>query len=116
MKPIKEAYIVAATRSPIGKSGRGALRNTRPDDLLGYALKHVLTQVPTLDPAAIEDGVTYGGSDEGLSTVCDLLNNPVLSRPETISGETVQRCLGIMAYGGAVICQMPSIPRPSRVQ
>ena len=57
MKPIKEAYIVAATRSPIGKSGRGALRNTRPDDLLGYALKHVLTQVPTLDPAAIEDAI-----------------------------------------------------------
>ncbi len=33
-KQVQEAYIVAAARTPIGKSGRGAFRNTRPDDLL----------------------------------------------------------------------------------
>ena len=57
MKNIQDAYIVAATRSAVGKSGRGSLRNTRPDDLLGNALKHILSQVPTLDPAAIEDAI-----------------------------------------------------------
>lgn len=57
MKPIQDAYIVAATRSAVGKAGRGSLRNTRPDDLLGNALKHVLSQVPTLDPTAIEDAI-----------------------------------------------------------
>ena len=54
MKNIQDAYIVAATRSAVGRSGRGALKNTRPDDLLGNALQHILTQVPTLDPKAIE--------------------------------------------------------------
>ena len=57
IKNIQDAYIVAATRSAVGKSGRGSLRNTRPDDLLVNALQHVLTQVPTLDPAAIEDAI-----------------------------------------------------------
>jgi acetyl-CoA acyltransferase len=34
MKQVQEAYIVAATRTPIGRSHRGYFRNTRPDDLL----------------------------------------------------------------------------------
>ena len=53
MKQIQDAYIVAATRTPIGKSGRGFFRNTRPDDLLVAAVKSALAQVPTLDPKAI---------------------------------------------------------------
>ena len=47
---IQEAYIVAATRTPIGKAPKGILRNTRPDDLLADILKAALAQVPTLDP------------------------------------------------------------------
>jgi acetyl-CoA acyltransferase len=42
-KQIQEAYIVAATRTPVGKAPRGMFRNTRPDDLLA--------QAPSLDPA-----------------------------------------------------------------
>ena len=56
-KQIQDAYIVAATRTPIGKSGRGYFRHTRPDDLLMAAVRHALAQVPTLDPKAIEDAV-----------------------------------------------------------
>ena len=52
-KQIQEAYIVAATRTPIGRSHRGFFRNTRPDDLLVSALRAALAQVPTLDPKAI---------------------------------------------------------------
>ena len=33
-RQIQEAYIVAATRTPVGKAPRGMFRNTRPDDLL----------------------------------------------------------------------------------
>jgi acetyl-CoA acyltransferase len=55
-KQIQEAYIVAATRSPIGKSHRGYFKNTRPDDLLAAVLRNAISQVPNLDPAAIEDG------------------------------------------------------------
>ena len=45
MKQVQDAYIVAATRTPIGKSGRGYFRNTRPDDLLVAAVgrRHMVT-------------------------------------------------------------------------
>ena len=52
-KQVQEAYIVAATRTPIGRSGRGFFRNTRPDDLLVAAIRSAMTQVPGLDPAAM---------------------------------------------------------------
>jgi acetyl-CoA acyltransferase len=55
MKQIQDAYIVAATRTPIGRSHKGYFRNTRPDDLLATALRAALAQAPGLDPAAIED-------------------------------------------------------------
>jgi acetyl-CoA acyltransferase len=47
-KQIQEAYIVAATRTPVGKAPRGMFRNTRPDDLLAHVLKSVLLQCPNL--------------------------------------------------------------------
>ena len=47
-KQVQEAYIVAATRTPIGRSHRGYFRNTRPDDLLATALRAALAQVPGL--------------------------------------------------------------------
>ena len=56
-KQIQEAYIVAATRTPIGKAPRGYFRHTRSDDLLVLAIQSALKQVPTLDPKAIEDAV-----------------------------------------------------------
>ena len=54
-KQIQDAYIVAATRTPIGRSHKGYLRNTRPDELLATTLRAALAQVPGLDPATIED-------------------------------------------------------------
>ena len=54
-KQIQDAYIVAATRTPIGRSHRGYFRNTRPDDLLAIALRSALAQAPGLDPKSIED-------------------------------------------------------------
>jgi hypothetical protein len=53
-KQLQDAYIVAATRTPIGKSHRGFFRHTRPDDLLAHALRAALAQVPGLDPAALK--------------------------------------------------------------
>ena len=48
MKQVQDAYIVAATRTPIGRSHRGMFRNTRPDDLLACTLQAALRQVPGL--------------------------------------------------------------------
>ncbi len=65
MKQIQDAYIVAATRTPIGKAPKGMFRNTRPDDLLVAAIRTVLSQVPTLDPKAIEDAIIWCAMPEG---------------------------------------------------
>ena len=64
-KQVQDAYIVAATRTPIGKSGRGFFRNTRPDDLLVAAVRSALAQVPSLDPKAIEDAIIGCSFPEG---------------------------------------------------
>ena len=92
MKPIQDAYIVAATRSAVGKAGRGSLKNTRPDDLLGNALQHALKQVPMLDPAAIEDaiiGCAMPEAQQGLNIArIGLLLGGL---PNTVGGVTINR-------------------------
>ena len=65
MKQIQEAYIVAARRTPIGRSGRGFFRHTRPDELLAHALRAALADVPSLDPKAIEDVIAGCAIPEG---------------------------------------------------
>ena len=64
-KQVQDAYIVAATRTPIGRSGRGYFRNTRPDDLLIAAILSAMRQVPSLDPGAIEDAIVGCSFPEG---------------------------------------------------
>ena len=51
-KQIQDAYIVAATRTPVGKAPRGMFRNTRPDDLLAHVLQRRVAQVPGHRPDA----------------------------------------------------------------
>ena len=92
MKQIQDAYIVAATRTPIGRSGRGYFRNTRPDDLLVAALRNALAQVPTLDPKAIEDaviGCSFPEAEQGMNMARAAM---VLAElPQTVAGVTVNR-------------------------
>ncbi len=54
-KQMQDAYIVAATRTPVGKAPRGVFRSTRPDTLLAHVLRSVLAQAPAIDPKRIED-------------------------------------------------------------
>lgn len=91
-KQLQDAYIVAATRTPIGKSHRGFFRNTRPDDLLVAAMRGALAQVPTLDPKAIEDAIIGCAMPEGpqglnMARVAALL----AGLPNTVGGITVNR-------------------------
>ena len=91
-KQVQDAYIVAATRTPIGKSGRGFFRNTRPDDLLVAAIKSALAQVPSLDPKAIEDaiiGCSFPEGEQGMNMarVAMLL----AGLPHSVGGVTVNR-------------------------
>ena len=50
-----DAVIVAAARSPIGRAGKGSLKDLRADELLTQMIRAALDQVPELDPAEIED-------------------------------------------------------------
>jgi len=92
MKQIQEAYIVAATRTPIGRSHRGAFRNMRPDDLLVKALQAALAQVPTLDPKAIEDLICGCAIPEGPQGLNIARIGAVLAGlPNSVGGITVNR-------------------------
>lgn len=65
MSELNQAYIVAATRTPIGKAPRGMFAHTRPDDLLAKAIRGVMAQAPSLDPKAIEDVIIGCAIPEG---------------------------------------------------
>lgn len=91
-KQIQDAYIVAATRTPIGKSGRGVFRNTRSDDLFVAAVRGALAQVPNLDPKVIEDAIVGCAMPEGeqglnVARIAALL----AGLPNTVGGVTVNR-------------------------
>ncbi|HZA96239.1 MAG TPA: acetyl-CoA C-acyltransferase [Burkholderiaceae bacterium] len=92
MKQVQDAYIVAATRTPIGKAPRGMFRNTRPDDLLVSAIRSVMSQVPNLDPKAVEDaivGCAFPEAQQGLN----MARNAVLlaGLPNSTGGVTINR-------------------------
>ncbi|NCN69541.1 MAG: acetyl-CoA C-acyltransferase [Betaproteobacteria bacterium] len=92
MKQVQDAYIVAATRSPIGKSGRGFFRNTRPDDLLVKVLQSALAQAPGLDPQAIEDIICGCAMPEGQQGLNIARTAAVLAGfPTRVGGVTVNR-------------------------
>jgi acetyl-CoA acyltransferase len=91
-KQLQDAYIVAATRTPIGKAPRGMFRNVRPDDLLVAAIRSAMTQVPGLDPKLIEDAIIGCSFPEGESGL-NMARNAVLlaGLPNTVGGVTVNR-------------------------
>ena len=91
-KQIQDAYIVAATRTPIGKSHKGYFRNTRPDDLLAAVLRSALRQAPGLDPAAIEDlvcGCAIPEAQQGLNVA--RVGAVLAGLPKSVGGITVNR-------------------------
>ena len=91
-KQIQDAYIVAATRTPIGRSHRGFFRHTRPDDLLATVLRSALAQVPGLDPAAIEDvicGCAIPEAQQGLNVA--RIGAVLAGLPKSVGGITVNR-------------------------
>ncbi len=91
-KQVQEAYIVAATRTPIGRSHKGFFRNTRPDDLLAAVLRSALAQVPGLDPASIEDvicGCAIPEAQQGLNVA--RVGAVLAGLPKRVGGITVNR-------------------------
>ena len=91
-KQLQDAYIVSATRTPIGKAPRGMFKNTRPDDLLVRVIQSALAQVPGLDPATIEDaiiGCSFPEAEQGFNIARDAVL--LAGLPKTVGGVTVNR-------------------------
>ncbi|MCD9120324.1 acetyl-CoA C-acyltransferase [Cupriavidus gilardii] len=92
MKQLQDAYIVAATRTPIGKAPKGAFKHYRPDDLLATTLRAALAQVPNLDPALIEDaivGCAIPEAQQGLNVA--RIGALLSGLPTSVGGITVNR-------------------------
>ncbi|CAN1493760.1 PaaJ Acetyl-CoA acetyltransferase [Burkholderiaceae bacterium] len=92
MKQLQDAYIVAATRTPIGRSHKGAFKHLRPDDLLAHALRAAVVQVPGLDPKAIEDvicGCAIPEAQQGLNVA--RIGTILAGLPNSVGGITVNR-------------------------
>ncbi|HET6492483.1 MAG TPA: acetyl-CoA C-acyltransferase [Burkholderiales bacterium] len=91
-KQVQDAYIVAATRTPVGKAPRGMFRNTRPDDMLAYVLKAALGKCAGLDPVAIEDvivGCAMPEAEQGMNVA--RIGLLLAGFPDSVSGMTINR-------------------------
>ncbi|HSC80236.1 MAG TPA: acetyl-CoA C-acyltransferase [Chitinolyticbacter sp.] len=91
-KQIQEAYIVAATRTPVGKAPRGQMRHVRPDDMLAHVIRGALAQVPGLDPARIEDaivGCAMPEAEQGMNVA--RIGVLLAGLPNTVGGVTINR-------------------------
>ena len=88
------AYIVAGYRSPVGKAPKGVFRFTRPDDLAADVIKHMLAQVPALDPARVDDLIVGNAVPEAEQGMQMARYISLLSMGKAVPGVTVNRYCG----------------------
>ena len=91
-KQVQDAYIVAATRTPVGKAPRGVFRNTRPDDMLAHVIRAVIEQAPGIDPALITDaiiGCAMPEAEQGMNVA--RIGVLLAGLPEQVPGVTINR-------------------------
>src|SRR6266446_4063857 len=89
---MREAVIVASSRTPLAKSFRGSFNLTRPDDLAAHCIKDVLGKVPQLDAKEVEDvilgcGQPHGVQGHNIARVAAVR----AGLPVTVGGLTVNR-------------------------
>ncbi|GAB4541607.1 MAG: thiolase family protein [Anaerolineales bacterium] len=88
----KEAVIVSAVRTPVGKAKRGGLATVRPDEMGAAVIRELLRRTPNLDPAQIEDvvfGCAFPEGEQGMNVARTIAMRAGL--PETVPAETVNR-------------------------
>ena len=91
-KQIQDAYIVAATRTPVGKAPKGMFRNTRPDDMLAHVLRSVVAQAPGIDPREIDDAIIGCAMPEGEQGMNVARIGVLLAGlPNTVAAQTINR-------------------------
>jgi acetyl-CoA acyltransferase len=91
-RQIQDAYIVAATRTAVGKAPRGMYRNTRPDDLLAHVLRAAMAQCPGVSPGEVEDvivGCAMPEAEQGMNVA--RIGLLLAGFPDSVSGMTINR-------------------------
>ncbi|MBF8279731.1 MAG: pimB [candidate division NC10 bacterium] len=89
---MREAVIVAAARTPVGKAPHGMLRETRPDEMAAAVIRELTRRVPGLKPEEIEDviiGCAFPEAEQGLNMARVAALRAGL--PDTVPGQTVNR-------------------------
>ena len=61
---MKEAYIISAYRTAVGKAPKGKLRFYRPDDLASDVIQYIMAQLPQLDKDLIDDVIVGNATPE----------------------------------------------------
>jgi acetyl-CoA acyltransferase len=88
----REAVIVSAARTPVGKAKRGSLTTVRPDDMAATVIQELLKRTPNLDPAEIEDvviGCAFPEGEQGMNMARMIALRAGL--PISVPGETINR-------------------------
>jgi acetyl-CoA acyltransferase len=96
---MREAVVVDAVRTPMGRSKGGMFRNVRADTLSAEVMKALLRRNPELDPAEIDD-VIWGCVQQTLEQGWNVARNAQLLTPipKEVSAQTVNRlCASSMA-------------------
>jgi acetyl-CoA acyltransferase len=91
-RQLQDAYIVAATRTAVGKAPRGVFRTTRPDTLLAHVLTRALAQANGLPPARVEDvivGCAMPEYEQGMNIA--RIGVLLAGLPPSVAGMTVNR-------------------------
>jgi len=88
---VPEAVIVSAARSPIGRAGRGSLKEVRPDDLVAAMIRTALDKIPALDPHTVDDlylgcGLPGGESGFNMARIVNVMNGM-----DDVPGATITR-------------------------
>jgi acetyl-CoA acyltransferase len=89
---MREAVIVAAARTPVGRAPHGMLRETRPDEMAAAVIRELTRRVPGLKPEEIEDviiGCAFPEAEQGLNMARVAALRAGL--PDTVPGQTVNR-------------------------
>ena len=89
---MKEAVIVSALRTPVGKAKRGGLATVRPDEMAATVIQELLKRTPDLDPAEIEDvviGCAFPEGEQGLNMARMIALRAGL--PNSVPAETINR-------------------------
>src|SRR5580692_12297366 len=89
---MREAVVVASSRTALAKSFRGSFNMTRPDDLAAHCIKDVLGKVPSLDPGEVEDvvlgcGQPHGPQGNNVARIAAML----AGLPTSVAGTTINR-------------------------